>query len=258
MSDKQERKNCLFLWQGHVLPAAELLRYTECVTALSWPIVYGLGFFLFVRESSVPTYPLMYNPGHICSFCLSLMCARTCFFLSENCMCWIESVSPSVFTVKWQIYACDCMESTKIRSKIIPSDCLSGFELRYKEFPLKLFQSDADLTLCIPRQSSKAVSWCRLNSVEFNSRWIPKRSLCITRGTRADGDAQPSTAQCASQSNGLLPEQWGKLARWTGANPGSGFAWWSGSADRLWVTVKTHTNTPMSTANNERISLSTV
>lgn len=87
------------------------------------------------------------------------------------------------------------MKSTKIRSKIIPSGCLSGFELRYKDFLLKLFQSDADLTLCIPRQSSKAVSWCRLNSVEFNSRWIPKRSLCITRGTRGDGDAVPNLPQ---------------------------------------------------------------
>lgn len=48
----------------------------------------------------------------------------------------------------------------------------------------KVSRSESDLTLCSPRQSSKAVSWCTLNSVEFNSRWIPKRSLCITRYKR--------------------------------------------------------------------------
>lgn len=58
----------------------------------------------------------------------------------------------------------------------------SCIELCHKAALLKkVSQPESDLTLCSPRQSSKAVSWCTLNSVEFNSRWIPKRSLCITR-----------------------------------------------------------------------------
>lgn len=165
----------------------------------------------------------------------------------------------SVFTVQRQIYTRVCMGSTKIRSKIIPSGLLSGFELHNKEHPLKMSQSDSDLTLCIPRQSSKAVSWCRLNSVEFNSRWIPKRSLCRTRDTRGQGDVQPSTALCNSLSDSHLPEQWGKSMLRTAANPGSGFAWWSGSADRQLETVKTQSSTMSHTCmtNNVRIAFRT-
>lgn len=38
------------------------------------------------------------------------------------------------------------------------------------------------LTLCSPRQSSMAVSWCRLVSEELRSCWTPRRSFCGREG----------------------------------------------------------------------------
>lgn len=152
-------------------------------------------FFLACRGTSTS---IIVQPKRHLHFWSKLDVCNNIFFFPIRNLEVVSRVSlfqmHSVFIVQRQIQTCVCMGSTKIRSKIIPSGLLSGFELHNKEHPLKMSQSDSDLTLCIPRQSSKAVSWCRLNSVEFNSRWIPKRSLCRTRDTRGQVDAQPSTA----------------------------------------------------------------
>lgn len=142
---------------------------------------------------------------------------------------------------------------------------LSGIGLRSKKAALleekKMSRWESDLTLCSPRQSSKTVSWRTLNSLEFNSRWIPKRSLCITRYERRGWGQGGRTVHTFffsptvwfnSLSTGHLPLQWGRKARRTAASPGSGSAWWSGSAGTASGTVKTSSPTDVAPAGSHR------
>lgn len=113
---------------------------------------------------------------------------------------------------------------------------ISGFELCYKAALLKKEPwLESDLTLCSPRQSSKAVSWCRLNSVEFNNRWIPKRSLCITRYKRGRNDTHLSTVCCNSMSDSHFTSAVGKRGTENCSKP---WIWICMVVSERWQTVR--------------------
>lgn len=84
------------------------------------------------------------------------------------------------------------------------------------------------LTLCSPRQSSMAVSWCRLVSEELRSCWTPRRSFCgrevgvsaVLGKTGGRGEAR------GPGSPHPVPRRSGRAAAQTVSGPGSGSAWW--------------------------------